>query len=262
MHLYEDTWPSTRRSRTNAFIRTAVTPRPAELAGGRGGRAAICPRDVMPSFGKARHRWPLTVRGDRYSRSPICLLLNPSPAILTICSSLAVSHSSGAQTVARRLLARGAQLGPGLVSPDRRPDAGERGMGRAQGFPGFRDLMPAVRGASARRPAEDVPAARASSCRSKPNAARYSSPAFSSSASTARAYARWMPSASLEALPSGDELEVADDAVSVVTLPGGNCGIAQEGDPVEALSQVVTGVRVPGRTDGAATDKRPRNFLR
>jgi hypothetical protein len=31
-------------------------------------QAAIWPRDVMPSLGKARYKWPLTVRGDRYSR--------------------------------------------------------------------------------------------------------------------------------------------------------------------------------------------------
>jgi len=38
----------------------------------------------------------------------------------------------GGRGPSRGLLAGGAQLGLGLGGPDRRPDAGERGMGRAQ----------------------------------------------------------------------------------------------------------------------------------
>ena len=69
-----------------------------ELFDGRsGGRPASASRRaarvVTPSLGNSWCRWVATVRGDKYSRSPICLLVSPAAASVAICRCWGVSDA-------------------------------------------------------------------------------------------------------------------------------------------------------------------------
>src|SRR5580693_3576227 len=113
-------------------------------------------------------------------------------------------------------------------------------MGRAQGIPGFRDPIPAPEPAPERQLKTSAQPGPAPQIRTERGEVQLLGVLLDGQH---RPGVRQVVSQRGRGTAYGDGLEVADDAVSVVTLPSGNCSIAQEGDSVEADSQVVTGVR-------------------
>jgi hypothetical protein len=71
-------------------------------------------REAMPSFGKTWYRWVPTVRGERKSRSPICLLVKPAAASSAISRCWGVSDPgpNGSNCPMERPVARSSLAAP------------------------------------------------------------------------------------------------------------------------------------------------------